>query len=447
LRPLFNVMLWGLCAGFCMLAECSDWRELLPRLSDSDERVLEELRRCLVLEYFGGEIEEATAWIRRFREAVDEVVAATGARTVLLSKELRSFVQDPLHHLMKKIFIYTHDLAKGRYSVEEYEKIAIAAIRTSLRTNLRSIYENWVLLGIVLGMGDYPLRLFYPEHGALLLERSGRQRSGEIPPNFALHILSRGMLTFYLEAPRPVGWGDSRDLARAWRLYVALRPDIMVYGGFVRNIVSLGSDPPIRRPDVIVEVKELSDWYMRVREVRGPFAHAMTAEEWRNRWIRGLWAGLADVLGVDTPEKAYEQVRRRRGLRLSEPQIVKLYMRIYRPRRLFLVSKEPVRREVVSELEAEGIEVVDGVGFDRRRLLPVAEYLSRIARYEGVNGVPVVVPSSVIVYIERLAVELGVGLEQVMEAAIRVAAENKRAVREALGLPALGEYNTGHRDY
>jgi hypothetical protein len=421
---------------------CSDWKSLLGLIDDKDEKILEEIRRCIVLQYYGDELEEARMWIARFLDVMEKARSVVGAKSVLLSKELRSFVQNPLHHLMKKLFIYTHDLAKGKYSVEEYERIALSAIRTSLRTNLRSIYENWVLLGLVVALSRYPLRLFYPEHGALLLERNGRQRSGEIPPNFAVHVISRGILSFFLEAPRPIGWGDTRDLSRAWRLYVALRPDIMVYSGFLESIIDLGNDPPIKRPEVIIEVKELSDWFTRVREVRGPFARALTAEEWRNRWIRGLWAGLADVLGVDTPEKAYEHVRKRKGLRLSEPQIVKLYLRVYKPRKLFLVSKEPVDRRIRSELEAEGVEVVDGVGFDATKLNSVAEYLAKVASYNGVSGVPVVVPAETLSYIEKLAVELGVELEKVVEAALRAAAENPRVIEETLRIYNMGEHNT-----
>jgi len=428
------------------LTECGDWRSLLPLLNDSNEVLLEEVRRCIVLHYFGKELDEARRWIKEFRAIIDSVITSLGARSVLLSKELRSFTSDPLHHLMKKLFIYTHDLSKGKYSVEEYERIAVSAVRTSLRTNMRSLYENWVLLALVKNICRYPTRLFYPEHGALLLERSGRQRSGTIPPNFALHVLSKGLLTFYLEAPRPVGWGDTRDLAKAWKLYVALRPDIMVYGGFVENIISINNNPPIIRPDVIIEVKELEDWFLRVREVRGPFAKAMSAEEWRNRWIRGLWAGLAEVLGVESPEKAYEHIRRRRGLRLSEPQIVELYMRIYRPRRLFLVSKKPVKRDIRLNMESEGIVVIDNVEFNVDKLSQIADEVTEIASYRGVQGVPIVVPAELLPFIERLAVELNTGLEEVVAAALRTATRHPDAVRETLRLHTVGEHNPGHRD-
>jgi len=414
-------------------ASC-DWKLIAATISDEDEKGLERLRLCFVRTHALEMIEEARAWIARLKEEMSRAVELLGARGVLLSKEMKSFVNDPERHLVKKLFIYSHDLVKGKMGIEEYERTALAAIRTSIKTNMRSIYESWVLLAIVnLLIEKRRPRLIYPEHGSLLLERSGRQRSGRIPPNFVLHIPGHGAASFFLEAPRPVSWGDTRDLARAWKLYVALRPDMLVYGGLVTDIVSPDSNPPIKRPDIVIEVKELSDWYTRSREVRGPFAATMTAEEWRNRWIRGLWSGLADVLGVESPEKAYEHVKKKRGLRLTEVQIVKLYARIYKPKRLYLVSKELVPETIASELESTGvIRVVDAVGFNRERLGEISDAVASIASYEGLNGLPLFLSSRVLRILESLATELGVEPETVMEAAIRLAAEHRGLIRAVL---------------
>lgn len=45
---------------------------------------------------------------------------------------------------------------------------------------------------------------------------------------------------------------DSSDLRESWKLYTALRPDIMVYGGKILDIVNIDSNPPIKKPDVII---------------------------------------------------------------------------------------------------------------------------------------------------------------------------------------------------
>ncbi|HIQ55650.1 MAG TPA: hypothetical protein EYH59_03060 [Pyrodictium sp.] len=380
-----------------MSRSCKDISELLEaakriRLVDREsvdlktEKLLEELRRCFVIHYFLDELVEARTWIKMFQNIVRKSVAAVNAKNVLLPKEFRSFVIDPLHHLSKKLFNYVYEFARGRLDEDSFLRVAEAAVRTSLRSNLRSLYENWVFLALVYELGTmYNARIVFPEHMHILLERSGRQRSGGIPPNLILALEGRGYISFFLEAPRPIGWGDTRDLAKSWKFYVALRPDLLVYSGRIVDIVVPKGDPPILQPTIIIECKELEDWYLRTREVRGPFAEPMTAEEWRNRWLRGLWAGLADILGVDNVERAYEVVKRKKGIRLREPQIVKLYAKLYRPRTMFLVSRRFVPSWVKSELEADNIVVIDDVGFNEEKLKELVDELEKIASYEGVD--------------------------------------------------------------
>ncbi|MEM2678700.1 MAG: hypothetical protein QXU62_08650, partial [Thermofilaceae archaeon] len=223
-------------------------------------------------------------------------------------------------------------------------------------------------------------RLIYPDDLYLHLERTGRQRTGGIPPNA---VLSDGVkaLSLFIEAPRPVGWEDSKDLSRAWKLYTALRPDILAYGGRVLNIVTLGDEPPVLRPDVIIECKELDDWYKRARELRGPIAAPLSAEEWRERWISGLYIGLADVLNVKLSD-VISKLKERKGLRLRDPQIVLLYKRFYEPKRMFLVSRAAVPADVKRMLEDEGVELVESVGFSKEDLAPVAEALEEVSATE-----------------------------------------------------------------
>ncbi len=418
--------------------DCS-WKSIAEtvagKLSKPDETVakrlekpLEELRRCFVVERFGNDVEEARRWVMKLMTSVDEVSRILGVRGVLFPKELRSFIKDPMTHLVKKLFNYAYDLARGRIGLIEFEKVSEAAVRTSLRTNLRSVYEAWVYLELVKGVAKLGAELVFPEHPHLLFERSGRQRGGGIPPNAVLKVNGRGYVSFFVEAPRPVGWADTGDLSRSWRLYIALRPDLMIYGGLVMDIVRDG-DPPIERPDVIVECKELEDWYVRVREVRGPLAKEMTAEEWRSRWLRGLWVGLADVLGLSTPEEAYEAARKRRGVRLSEPQIVILYARVYRPRKLFLVSRAAVPPDVRRMLEDEGVEVVDAVGFDPSKLRPVIEEVVDVAGYRGVSGEVLRLPVQVAARLEKLAVDLGVPVQKLVEALVELGVKRIEELR------------------
>ncbi|MCC6065598.1 MAG: hypothetical protein LM576_06405 [Thermofilum sp.] len=361
------------------------WRELYEEVARAKggrrEKLLEELKLRLIREVAGSEIPKLKEWISQLSSVVEQLSAALGVKGAVYPKELRSFVEDPEAHLRKKLFIYAHDLARGRLGPEEFYAKACAAVKTSLMTNGRALYQSWVYAALVLHMARRGFRLVYPDDLHLHLERSGRQRTGAIPPNAVLSDGYRA-LSLFLEAPRPVGWEDSGDLARVWKLYTALRPDMLAYGGRVLNIVVRDGEPPVLRPGVIVECKELEDWYKRARELKGPLASPLSAEEWRERWISGLYAGLADVLNIKVSEVA-AKLKERRGLRLRDPQIAILYKRFYEPREMVLVSRAPVPGEVKSQLEREGIRVIDGVGFNIEALAAVADILEEEAGIES----------------------------------------------------------------
>lgn len=105
----------------------------------------------------------------------------------------------------------------------------------------------------------------------------------------------------------------------------------------------------------------------------------LTAEEWRNLWIQGLWDGLAEVLGV-TRREAIEEVKKRRGIRLNEVKIVELYRSIYNPEEMILVSKFGVPDEIRRQLEGHDNTVVDSVGFNINALNEVAHRIMKYAR-------------------------------------------------------------------
>ena len=351
------------------------------------EEVVERLRDLLVsMVVSEEELEEAARWAEILVGELSRAASLLGARGWSYSRELKSFLEDPRIHLRKKLFNYVFDLVRGRIRVDEYVQKGSAAVRTSLRTNLRSIYQDWVLASILAGLGERGGRLVYPETGVILLERSGRQRSGTIPPN-AVVRLPRGDVSFFLEAPRPLGWEDPGDLERTWRLYTILRPDILVYGGMVLDIAAPDRDPPILRPDMIVECKELPDWYERTRDLRGPKAPPMKALEWRARWLQGLEEGLADVLGVERSRLRDLAQGRAKTLRVKEHRLVLLYKETFRPRIFYLVSRSRVPGEVKKDLEAHGVIVLDGVEIGDSKLLePLVEEAAGLARRTGPLG-------------------------------------------------------------
>ena len=354
-------------------------------------RYLDMLKQCLVMECVGQELDTAKEWIEHVKQITEILRSKLKLTGFTYPREFSSFMSNPLEHLKKKLFNYAYDLVRGKLSLEEFQRRGAAAVRTSLRTNLRTAYQIWGLATIMLLLAKREYEVVYPEHRYLSFDRSGKQKLGIIPPNIVLFNIKRGFISIFHEAPRPLCWEDTSDLQRIWGLYTALRPDSMVYGGKVMNIVDLNSVPPIKRPDIILEFKELEEWYTRVRDLRGYFKKPLTAEEWRSKWIEGLYTGLAEVLGIQRTE-VKQRVSEGTSLRIREYQLVKLYYSTYKPQKMILVSRTKVPKDIVTELEATGIIVIDNVGFDVEKLEPVVDTLDRIASYEGGDRITISLP-------------------------------------------------------
>ncbi len=355
-------------------------------IEEAHEGLLEKLKEYTINAFISLEsLKEAQEWIKILQESLNKAGESIGALGWTISKELKSFIKDPQAHLKKKLFLYSFDLLRNRVTVSEYLEKSRAALTTSLRTNMRSIYQTWVFATILGYVGCIDGRLIYPEHGYIPLERSGKQRAGSIPPNAVVKIPGRGEVSFFIEAPRPVGWEDTRDLRAVWKLYVSLRPDIMIYSGRVLNIVKLDNqDAPILRPNMIIECKELSDWFNKARELKGPVAKPLTAEEWMSKWINGLWTGLADVLGVS--EKAINEFieGRVRGLRVTEPKLIALYKQVYKPDGFTLVSLPRIPEHLKKDLESWRVKIIDGVSMGCSSCLEeLAKEIVALAKYSG----------------------------------------------------------------
>ena len=324
------------------------------------EEVLDEIKTIVVHYYSRDYMGYVYNWIHTFLRDARRAADLLNAGGWLLPKEFKSFISGPESHLRKKLFQYTIDLVRGKLTIEEYLSKSRSAITTSIRTNMRSLYQSWVFSAILVNLASMGARIIYPEHGYILIERTGRQRSGGIPPNLILKMHG-GEVSFFLEAPRPVGWGDSKDLRRAWSLYTSLRPDMLVYGGRVMDIVDLeGGGPPIKRPNIIIECKELDEWYNRVRYLRGPLARPLTAEEWFSRWLDGLMDGLAEVLNIGR-SSVHPLLSKKASVRVREYQLVRLYKETFRPDKMILVSRVTIPDGIRSSLESDGITIVDGV--------------------------------------------------------------------------------------
>ena len=394
-------------------------------------KMLDRMKVSFVREKLNGEIGVAKRWIRIFRKAVDELYVSLGLEhKPLYSREFASFLENVEHHLTKKLVFYIYDLLREKLDVNEFVEKAGAAITTSLKTNLRTLYQNWVFVSVLKNLSELGAQLIYPEIKYLLLTRAQQQKLATMPPN-AIIATNRGYLSFFIEIPRPIAWGDSKDLERVWKLYTSLRPDICVYGDKVMDALDLSGEIAIKRPDVIIECKELEDWYKRRRDLRGPFAEIMSVEKWRTKWIRGLYDGLADAAGfiMKTTKKKKEK---QKVIYLSDPEIVKLYQRVYRPKKFYLVSRSKVPKHIRSDLEDNGITVIDGVGFNYKRIKQLAESLVKIAKKKSIKT-HIGLSEETSEALRHLAQKLGLPeskLDEVIKILVRYALKNLSELKE-----------------
>lgn len=349
-----------------LLVELRKCTKILPgaRISFTEpscEDKFDKFRECAVLSFITREyINKAQASVKELSSLLNEAIPNMGGRGWLLPRETSDFSKNPLEHLKKKILLYTYDLLRRKLAVVDYASKVRSAVNSSMRSNMRTVYEIWVLASILRHLQRYSTRIVYPEHGFVHFDRYGKQKAGTMPPNLVIDIPGKGMLSFYLEAPRPLGWRDFKDLKVVWRYYTSLRPDIMIYPGLVLDIVDMSSSNiPIIKPEIIIECKELEDWFIRARELKGPVNPSLSFDEWFKRWLSGLWTGLADVLGVDSSVVKDVAEGKRKGVRVTETQLVKFYRSFYKPSYFYLVSSPRLPEYVKKELEEDGIVVFD----------------------------------------------------------------------------------------
>lgn len=393
-------------------------------LSVIDIRTLEDAKRRLVLCLASREIESILEWVKTLRRYMDKLEEVFKVKGFTVPKEFASFMADPVEHLKKKLFNYVDEYLHGRYNYQVLVKKASSAITTSLRTNARSCYQLWGLTVILLHLGENGYELVYPEHKFVNFDRSGKQKLGVIPPNVVLLNYDKGFLSFYQEAPRPLSWEDTSDLQKVWSLYTALRPDLMVYSGRVLNIVDLDSTPPIKRPNVIVEFKELEDWYVRVRDLKGYLRKPLTAEEWRFRWwyrLREELVKIADlkVEDIDT-STSKSMVNREPSMRIREYQLVLMYKAMYKPEKMILVSKYKLPGDIKKYLESNGLDIYDDVGFNPGMLRDVALELDKYASYGKEDTVTIEIPKHIAQLISEASRVLGLKHVETLEYALKL---------------------------
>ena len=296
------------------------------------ERLKTDLERSFLECEFSREIHQVREEISQYRRICRRVEEVYGIEGIFHSKMFARFLKDYLKHIGSKLPVL--DLARKRVTLESFEKTGLQGVKRSIQTNLRTLYQNFALLSILVNFSPREPEIIFPHHDYIDLRRRARGEK-KLKPNFIIDANGK-KYSFFVEGLLGFSGGP--------------RPDIMVYTRYIEDIRRPNEVGRIVPPDIIVECKEVQEWYKRERSSR----------------IDSWWAEFYQRAGGTV---------RKNKVSVNELQIIKVYKEIYQPKEMFLVSKVDVPLQIKESLEEDGIKVIKNTSFIENRLNEINECL------------------------------------------------------------------------
>lgn len=319
-----------------------EWSSIFNDLINGDEwsdKLILRLAESFIEECFSDELKLLMADVSRYNGLCDDVKSLLRVDYIFHTKNFSSLLKDPLEHLHNVLYAKLKSLLVKKPSIDDFKKIANLTVKKCVDTNLRILFQNFVALSILYVLHSFNPRIVYPENGWLHLTRSRMQKDGRLPPNFVVMLDGNVFLSFFLEAPRPIKWSVRLSDASNLPLHAAPRPDLMIYFGWVDDILSDGSEI-IKSPDILIECKEMDGWWKSKRRSEG---------------IRHLTNG-----GIEN---------------VSAIKVIETYANLYNPGKIFLISKVKVPRGVKYMLSLRNVETIDDVGLNPFNIRRLADFL------------------------------------------------------------------------
>ncbi|MCS7385485.1 MAG: hypothetical protein NDF55_01910 [archaeon GB-1867-005] len=320
-----------------------NWRELYKKLieaSSPDEELIYDVADAYLNEKYKGEIEKIELDISKYSRLCDDVKTFFGIKYIFHSKAFNSFIQDPLSHIRDVLISKIESSVKRKLALKRFNQIANLTVRKCIDTNSRILFQNFIALSILYNMYNYDIKVKYPPNSWVHLDRKGHQRGGHIPPNYIIEM-NGSYFSFFIEAPRPIKWSLPLKSEDELPLHAAPRPDIMIYRGWIENIVDEKSNATlIKSPDFIIECKEITGWWKSTRKSKG---------------IKHLTSG--EVENVDAVK------------------VIELYRKLYNPGGIILVSKVKVPRGVKYKLSLRGVQTIDNTDLNPLAIKQIIEII------------------------------------------------------------------------
>lgn len=283
-----------------------------------------------------------------YTQVEEEVIKLLGLDEVSMNPSLNRFLHDPIDELKRGLFAPLFDLLRARLDNKSFEQKAIQIIGTAFIHLYRTGYEKWIVISLVkLLEADKlfqvtPLKFSSSEEQTRMgdgltespvppLKESKHLKFKDAEdviltvPDLIVHSTKlNGYISFRSQYGRALAKAVDASQKRKWYSLdsiAPMSPDLtLVYVGDNPEELSLVADVNrICRPDIIIETRELKNWYQKegLEKVK-PYHYS-----------------LKPTLGT------------------------------------FIVSREPVAEKDMEGLE-EGINILT-VGFDASKLKPIID--------------------------------------------------------------------------
>ncbi|MEM0084347.1 MAG: hypothetical protein QW743_02435 [Candidatus Methanomethylicia archaeon] len=323
------------------------WESIYEDLRASkifDEDKYMEFAKSYIKEVFGDEIEIIRKHVYVYNDFCEDIKTILNSPYIIHSKQLSSFLEDPLNHIINLFVSKSYELILKDLDLENFNSIINLTIKKCLESNLKLMFQNFVVLSIPYNLHSHEIKIIYPRNKWIILSRKGFQGNNSLSPNYVLEIDGE-RFSFFVEAPRPIERIKKVRRSSKLSLNAAPRPDIMIYHRWVRNILPSKSSSNsrnmlVKRPFMIIECKEVDGWWKKFRFSKG---------------IMTLTNGnLENVKALD---------------------VIDVYLSLYKPKKMFVVSKVKVPRGVKYRLSLRGIETIDDTGFNPFKISELSNYL------------------------------------------------------------------------
>ena len=317
------------------------WEKIFDELSSSpsmDAVSYKKLAKVFISEVLSAEVSDLLEHVEKYNALCEDIRTLMHVPYIFHTKKFGLLLRDPIEHIERVLASKVSSLFSKNVSRERFYTISNLTVKKCIDTNMRIMFQNFVALSILYNLHSYSPEIVDPDNGWLHLSRTGFQHNGAIPPNYVVRV-NDIFLSFFLEAPRPIHWSKRIKHGSKLPLHAAPRPDIMVYRGWIKDILN-GSSSLIIPPDFLIECKEISGWWSSVRPSKG---------------IKHLTDGEIE--------------------NVTATKVLETYTDLYHPKKIILVSKVKVPRGVKYKLSLRGVDMIDETDFNSFNIKPLSDLL------------------------------------------------------------------------